>query len=247
MEKLNAYPENTSRRSSAREATTWLLPGKTVRGKKHALPDLPMDRIVVRQATAVPVAEHILLVDERILADAQEVFVQVDAETLVAASFRRLSSNRQGNVPVAMITVPDYIFQPLPLHMSSPQRRQSRQASTVNVYAEMGGDIRTLPVKIFSDSNEFTTEPTPALAEGESAGWVLTENDELAGVLVRDLDAMKDSPAENVYLAADLAPLLKRLPRSTTASRRQRTITPKKITGTLFLVYAVHGERLSGK
>lgn len=247
-ELLQAYPDDSARRpASVLKTTDWLLPGKAVRGKENALPDLPMDRLVVRQATATPVAEHTLLVDGRVLQDADEVLVQIDPKTLVTATVRGSYRRGDGDIPMTLITLPDYTFTPRPTFSGDLSSDESLVAHTVNTYTEMGGAVREQPVKVLPRQDGYATNPHPALADGESAGILLTGKGQLAGVVVRDLDVMKDSPAEKVYVPADLAPLLKRMSKPSSHQRTKRTITPKDAPGEIFTVYAVQAERLSGK
>jgi tetratricopeptide (TPR) repeat protein len=242
---LQAYSDGGTRRSSRLgQTTTWLLPGKAVRGGENTLPNLPMDRFVVLQALGIPVAEHILLVDGRILKDADEALVQIDPKTLVSVSTRKRSSRRNDS-PMTLLHVPDYTFTPLPSLYADPQPDDSLTMYTINVYAEMGGTIRSGTVHLLTDKDGYATDPDPALAEGESAGICLTDKEQFAGVVLRSLDVLSDSPAQNVYVAHDFAPLLKRIQK--TRSRSKRTITPKDAQGRTFTVYAVRGERFGEK
>ncbi|MBN1944017.1 MAG: hypothetical protein JW849_12060 [Phycisphaerae bacterium] len=247
-EMLSAYPERGGGNIGRVAATTtWLLPGKTLRCKNDTLPDLPMDRLIVQQAVGTPVAEHTLLVDERILADADEVLVQIDSKTLAPAAFRKSSRRKNNEPPMSLITVPDYTFTPLPMLRGDPKNDDAVTAQAVNVFAEMGNDVHRQPVQVRTDQNGYVTDPGPALAEGESAGILLTDKGKLAGVVVRNLDVMADSPAEAVYTAEDLTPLLKRIRKSSPRRRTKRTVTPQPAAGNVFIVYTLKRERFGEK
>lgn len=247
--RLEAYKSNRgSRPSRTRETTTWLFPCKTIRSKDTTLPELPMDRLIVRQALAVPVAKHTLLVDARILGQAKNVIVRIDDKTLVAGTVVTRIRRKNNAPPLALVNVPDSTFPPLPVLAENAKPGDALQAHTVNVYSEMGSERRTQPVQLVEGEKAPRCEPSPALAAGESAAGLLTAKGELAGFVVRDLDPMKDHRPEIVYLADDLAPLRKRLGKKPSRRRRsKRTITPKPAKGRTFLVYAIEDERLGNK
>lgn len=242
-EMLQAYPDDTKSSQRTDKMTTWLLPGKTLREKENSLPNLPMDRLVVQQAVGTPLAEHTLLVDERILRDADEVLVQIDPKTFAPATVSKSARRKSDTIPMTLITVQDYTFTPrIPLY-GDPKPCDPLMVHAINTYAEMGGVIREQPVKVLTNQDGYITDPSPSLADGESAGIILTDKGELAGVVVRDLNVTKDSPAETIYVTHDLNPLLKRIPKTSSRNRMKRTVMPKKAPGRVFAVYAIQGER----
>ncbi|MBN1555868.1 MAG: tetratricopeptide repeat protein [Phycisphaerae bacterium] len=245
---LEARPKTNAKPSRRAETMTyWLLPGKELRTGADELPTPPMDRLLVRQAIATPVAEHVLMVDSRILKDADEVLVRIDPKTFAPVKVRKSSRrNKDDDTSMALLPVPEYTFTPRSILIGDPKPDDAPTVHTVNTHAEMGSTPRRQPVRIGTNETGYTTEPAPALANGESAGIILTDGGKLAGVVVRDLDVTKDDPGETVFVSHDLENLLKGIKKLSRPSRRQQqTITPKDAPGDVFLVHAVRGERLS--
>lgn len=243
----NFQTSRNRRASRLGKSTHWLFPGKPVRSREHTLPDLPMDRFVVLQALGVPVSEHTLLVDGRILQNADEVLVQVNPRTLAPVTKRRTYRRKMNQPPITLISVPDYKFQPRDVLSGDPKPDEPLTMHAVNIYTEMGGDVRRQPVKVLANRDGYATAPDPALTNGESAGILLTDKGELAGVVVRDLDVMKDFPKQDVYVTTDLADLLKQIQKRSSPRTSKRTIQPKDAPGEVFLVYAIRGERFEEK
>ena len=237
----------TSRRSSTRRRSSWLLPGGKVTARENSLPVPPMDRLSFYQAIAVPVSEHILLVDRKIVADAEQVVIRLDADTMVFAKVK--TSRRNKDMPFAMLEVAGYKFTPVEISQTAEMGTGGLFATAlgINCLEEMGSKVRTVPVKAKSISSEGRIEVSAGLWPGESAGPVFDSKGKFVGFLAGNTDPNTDKSSNLLYTQKDLEALLKRAKpkkkRSRKTSLSKRKAKPRAVKGNSFIIQAVISER----
>jgi hypothetical protein len=246
---LDSY-ERPSGRSYTRSGTSWLMPGRPWVARENTIPTPPCDRLVFRRGVGVPVSKQALLVDRQTVHEALEVFVRIDAQTLIPAAARRVSTfgRKTPPLPLALVTVRDCEFQSLG---AGGEAKFAKGLSVMSyglpLYQEMGSQIRPIPAKIAKVDPNGVAALSENLVAGEAAGPILTKDGVLAGFLVGKTDPMVDGAGPNrVIPLSRLDELIKRASRgysSYTGYRRvKRKIEPKAVTGRFFVVLAVAAE-----
>ncbi len=228
----------------------WLLPGRIRRSRNQALFALPYDRLIARQALAVPIGKQgLLAVDRAAIKDADLIYVAISPGVMSRAVLLRSSSSRSGgsDVPLATILVPNVDFTPVDLtKLAAPTPGQSFTTRSVNLYRQMGTGVRRCPVRVAPDGR--TTKP--ALLPGEPTG-LLFSGEELAGFLTGRADhEQKDFGTSVLLKPADVAAWAKRVTRSGRyGSSYQRGPTLKKgaprtsADGAMFVIHVLVGEK----
>lgn len=218
---------------------TWIFPDETVRANEQSLPAPPVDRYRFRQALAVPVAPHALLVDRAALGDARAAYVRIGPDHVVPAEFRL---RRTRDDPVAVLEVESATFTPaVDPRADAPAPATAGQQAQVlacDFYAAMGNDLRRRVFRLPPPAQP----PEVTMAPGEPAGPVFA-NGKLVGFLPGWLDVRQDTPPTAFLALADLDRTLRR------ARRRGRTDddTPpqKPLPGKAFLVCIIAADNFS--
>jgi hypothetical protein len=211
----DSYEPAKRRPRSYRTGTQWLLPGKIRRNRGQALFVLPYDRLVARQALAVPVSDKgLLAVDRDAIKDAELMYLQVGDGALARAWPIRssYSRNADADVPLATVIVPGVDFKPVDL-AKLPAVQPGRKVVTrsVNLYRQMGTAMRV---------GRGTTGPNgtvkPAMFPGETTGAVFADDGTFLGFLTGRCDfRRKDFGASRMVAGAELAEWAKAAARST--------------------------------
>jgi len=245
---------STYRRYYSSRSVSWLMPGRGWRASRGTLPVPPYDRLSFRQCIGVPVGKGALLVDEAVVKDAVEVFVQIDAKTVVPAKVSRSSSysSSKKKVPVrlSLAAVVGYTFTPLPYREDKqPAKGRKILAYGLGLYEEMGSRARLIHGEVKNIDDEGNLKVTPRLAPGEVTSPVLTTDGELIGFLAGRIDIKHDSGGLHRFVPVSaLASILKRASssrRSSSYSRAKRTVKPVAVEGSAFIVYAIVAEKFS--
>ena len=242
--------EADSRRSS-RSGIEWLLPGRVVRTRTGELPKPQYDRLVFRQAVAVPVGTSSLIVDEAAVKDAKEVFVRIDETTLVRGVIKRVRSygSKRTSPPVALVIVGDCKFTPLE---ADPETKfaadEAVTAYGLGIYEQMGRTVRKINGKILNVEEQGRLQLSAALVAGEAASPIITQDGKLAGLLSGRTDAMADGGgAEKFIPLSELERILKQASRPyrrpSGYGRTRRNIQPRPAPGQLFIVYVTCTEK----
>ncbi|HDZ19879.1 hypothetical protein LCGC14_0315560 [marine sediment metagenome] len=248
---VNSYPDNWLRAPRRSRRMTWQMPGRAGwPSRDNKLPEPPYDRLVVRQAIGIPVDESVLLVDREVVEDALEVFVQIDAETLVPAQVgkSRRQPPRGQTRKLALVTVGDHTFTPVAISADAVFKAgDAVKAFGLGVFPEMGTTVRPLETDLTEVRGKLV--PRTRLVAGESASAVLTDDRRLVGVLAgrTDAAAKRGGRGNFIPLKALKTLLSKRSDaryRSSFGARARREVTPTPAPGTHFVVLAVFGEKL---
>lgn len=246
--------------SYTRPGIDWIMPGrKDWYVREDSLPIPTFDRLTVRQAVAVPITGNLLLVDEGITQGADEIYIRINADTLVPAKAKKIavSGKPAKPIPLAALAVEGYEFTPaVEPNLSTPVAPQDRlTAQAVGVFEAMGPDVRSIPLTVLSLSPQGEMKLSAGLAPGESAAPLLTADGKFAGFLAGRTNAMEagGGPGE-VFSLAELTPILSRIVKSSssrTASyggitglggSTRRTVTTRPAEGRTFVVLTVTGE-----
>ncbi len=247
-----ALYETPTRKSYLRRGTTWLMPGRPWIGRENTLPTPPYDRLVFRQVVGVPVAGNALLVDHGALAEALEVFVAIDARTVVPASPQRtgtygtLGTRRKTNVPVGLVTIEDFVFTPLEVG-AALAKGQAVTAYGLGLYEEMGSQVRPVATVVQGVEADGTPRLSQKLVAGEVAGPVVGKDGRLVGFLEGKTDPMaEDGGPDRFVPVSALADLIRRASRTRSYfggyGRVKRKITPKPAQGRYFVVFITAAE-----
>jgi len=237
----------------------WLVPGKEIRVSYGGLPELPYDRLVFRQGVAVPVGQDVLMVDAAVLTDAIEVYVLLDANTVVAVDppSQRSSRRRDEEPPkLAGLRVPGYKFTPV---VTVPKKGQPATAPlaaeatmwTMPIFCEMGTTPRQAvwkPVEARPGEPNFVG----CLLPGEGAGFILHKG-RLVGVLAGKTDVKLDGGGPDTFLSLPmltdtLEGVWKSAPSSSSShgssrySRGPAPAEPEAVSGEVFVICAIAGE-----
>jgi len=240
------------RRTRRQRGITWLMPGGRWRVRDDfGLPRPAYDRLVFKQAVAVPVARQALLVDEAVVRDAAEVFIRVAEGKFIPVDVREPYDTSGPGVKFAPLLVERYRFRPLKAETDEPLRAgQEVKVFGMSVLAEMGSEVRQFSAEAVELPNGNTPAQigiSRALAPGESAGPVVTSAGELAGFLAGKTDPQAELGGPDRFLpVSELADILRQTRvRTRSYSRRQSATAPFDIKGDHFIVLATFGERLT--
>jgi len=231
----------------------WLLPGKPAAIKDETLPELPYDRLFTRQAVGVPIGDKTLMVDKAVLDDALELFVQIDAKTIVPASTRKVTSfGKIKEPPLVLVSVEGYGFTPAEADEKAKFAVGDKvTAYGLGLYESMGGAVRQAGGKIESVAAEGTLKLSVTLAPGEAAGPVVTSDGKLAGFLAGKTDVRAENGGPDAMIPlADAAALIKQAKKGSSYGGQnlygravRKAPASRPATGRFFIVYALCGEK----
>jgi len=245
---LRRYDESPGRpRRAPARRVNWLMPGKSWTARDDTLPEVPYDRLVFRQAVAVPIAPTSILVDAEMLTDALEIFVRIDEKTLAPCKVPRRSylASRDKKAPaLAVIEVPEYVFTPLKADTDAKfSKGQPVAVFAVGMYEELGSAIRRGDGKIQSVGPDGRIKISASLAAGEAAGPVITDDARLVGFLAGKTDVLADGggPDRLIHLA-EMASIIKRAARRS-YRRPGPDAATQPATGRAFVVHITAAER----
>jgi hypothetical protein len=218
-----------------RSANSWLIPSKSgsawpavglssgsssavglapVAKDKLTLPTPPYDRLVFRQALAVPVGKNTLLVDGDGLKDVPPhlavlaVTVLIDDRTLATAKVGRTGGDK--NPPLASLTVPGYEFTPLTTGKTTKFKApMGARIFAANAYQEMGQTVRELKIKVKALEADGNPKIDEKVLPGEAAAAVVSDDGVLAGFLAGKTDVAAEGGGPNkFYPLKSLLPLI---------------------------------------
>jgi len=250
---LLARYDMRKRTATTTRSVAWLLPGRIRRIYNNAMVTPEYDRIVCRQALAIPVtANGALLADRNALDGALQVYLEAPDGSFLPAEAVRGYSYTKSDLPLRAVQVFGATF--TPIDMERPAACKPGQTVTiqaVNLYRQMGTAIRTgeAKVKAVSDAGATFTE---TLLPGEAVGAVFAGQDFAGFLSARTDPAAKGCGASTMVNPKDLAELMKRTKRSLESRSRYRrygSLTlkkdakPKPIEGRTFRLHILAGEK----
>ncbi len=269
---LGRYEKPKRTTKNRNTGTTWLMPGAGWQKRSHRQPTRtrddrsqpdtrfslllpPYDRIISKQALAIPVSKTALLVDKNAIAGAKILYVQAAPNLLVRAWTKR-SNTRVGrrdrpDLPLAIIYTEGVTFTPVDLEKPAGLKAgQTVTIRAVNLYRRMGTKIRTGAASVKADATLSAT-----LMPGETVGAVLA-GDTFAGLLTARTRPQKNGCGISSFIKpADLAAWIKPIRRSLggkNSTRRpgggrapkiKKDVPKQKATGNVFLVHILIGEK----
>ncbi len=238
-----SVPNRSNRRQPRRSREThWVMDTRPWQCPPDSLPMLTYDRIVVRQAPAVPVGESVLMVDASILGDAIFVSVKADDSTYIGVATRNTHYYR--NLPIALIYVPDARFTPVVIGgFDSFPVDEPLLAWGVASYAEMDTGPRQITLAVKPDANGELVAGT-RLLPGEALSPIIHTDGNLVGFLSGRTNVKVDGGGDSELINVLTVQSLERAIRDEQSSSSRRRIQPKPVEGRMFVVQAVHGERL---
>jgi hypothetical protein len=251
---LLARYEDLPERRYKRRGWTWLMPGRAwYVSDDDFLPEPPYDRLVFRQGAGVPIGNFTVLVDAKVVEGAEEVFVRLDPETVVAGRVRRLSYRglQEAEVPLAFISLEGYDFKPVDFEVGpGAATGDVVTAYGLGIYEQMGRGVRRIPTTVKSVRDGGTPELGEGLVAGEAAAPVLTENGRLVGFLAGKTDVASEDGGRDEFIPPTvIADLVERAKRGSSRSRlygrtRLKEDKPQSVEGNVFVVYATEPEKL---
>jgi len=219
----------------------------------------PYDRIISKQALAIPVSKNVLIVDKNAIADANLIYIRISPGKLVQAKPIRQwhRTGTLGNVPdlpLALIRTWRANFEPIKLAKLAGIKVHSKlDIRAVNLYKQMGSTIRTDRAKVISISKAGKIKLDKTLLPGEVLGAVLMGKS-LAGLLTGRIEVETPGCGKSTFIpSAVLAEWLKRykysLGRSVSSTyyRGPKLIPDAEIPsakGQTFLVHILSTEKL---
>jgi len=247
--------EQPSSSTYTRRGTTWLMPGRSWVGKDLYLPTPTYDRLVFTQAVAVPVSQNALLVDQRAVKGALEVFVSVSPKMVVPGRVQRVSTFGRSKKmpPLAVVSFQDLQFKPLSVDpKAKPAKGQYVTAYGLGLYEQMGGQIRPVMCQVGKVGTEGGFALSPGIVAGEVAAPILTREGGLLGFLAGKTDPMVDDGGPSgVIPLTEITDLVKRAGRSSSSyggyRRVKRKIVPKPVEGRFFRVLVTSAEAPEGR
>ena len=250
---LDEY-EARETRGYSRAGETWLMPGRPWSvSETLLLPTPPYDRLVFRQGVAVPVGESTLIVDARVLEGAEDIFIRLGPETLVAAdrSGSSFGSSGRKKEPLALVRAEGVVFTPLKFERDTPPRAgQPVTLYGLSIYEEMGRAVRQIQTTVGKVGDDGTFEPADGLLAGEAAGPVISTDGRLLTFLAGKTDIEVEDGGKGLAIPpADFAKLIPRTSRGKSSYRtygragRKKSAEPLAVTGRAFVVYATAVEK----
>ncbi len=227
----------------------WELPGKFTQTKDNTLPEPDYDRFSFFQAAGVVVGPHAILVDARVAARAQAVYVRVGDRLVTGRPRRAYSSDWEGkgDPPVSLVIVGDCKFTP-PAGAPKFKRGTPVTVHSMNHHTEMGGELMktTGTVKVPKGGKRALDV---ALRPGDSAAPVLTADGHLVGFLASRAVVAETEGGPDLLLGREgLAGLIARGAKTKSPSyywMTKRTVVPKPTEGVVFPVVGVFCEKLN--
>jgi len=246
-----------SGRNYRRRGTTWLMPGKAWYVYGSTLPRPPYDRLVFKQAVGVPVADGALLVDESVARGALEVFVRIDAASVVPGKVSRSGGYRGGKEPdgpLAVVRVFDVAFSPLKAEADHEFRLdQSATIYALDIYEEMSSEVQPIASRIVSVEDGGVLKLSGSIFAGQGAAPVVVGDGRLAGFLAGKTDVKADGGGKELFIPVSrLGSALKRANKKSGGigayglygRRAKRTIKRRRVEGDHFIVYGTFAEDL---
>ncbi len=284
---LDRYEKATSTRRTRNTSITWLMPGSDWQKKSyhrpgsdrsnkqqpdtHFAPFLPpYDRIISKQAIAIPISETSLLVDKDAIVGAGIIYVQIAPNKIVRAwkgrssKARTSSRSKRGKrpeLPLAIIHTDGVTFTPVNIEKIKPLKTdQVVTIRATNLYRQMGTEIRlgqatvtqaTKPATRPSSQQDSVTLSKSALLPGETIGAVMVDG-VFSGLLTSRTKPQENGCGKSDFitptdLSAWIEPIKRSLGRKRPTSSRKPRIkedAPKETaTGNVFLVHIIIGEK----
>jgi len=253
--------DTTAKSSSSSWGMKWLMPGKkTWTDRGSTLPTPPYDRLVFKQCVGVPVAPGILLADESVVRDAAAVYVQIAGKGIVKGRVQRTmyyGSKTAERPPLTLVNVAEYDFTPATDIVDTKSPLPTFKAGTdVHIYGmgvleEMGSDVRRVPAKIVSASENGAVELRGRLSAGDAAAPVLTLDGKLVAFMAAKTDVAADDggPDRLIPLSA-LTPLIVKAAKAKRtsssyggySSAKRKPITPQAVKDRIVTIHAIHEE-----
>lgn len=269
-------PQRTSQ--SRNTGTVWLMPGSGWQERSYRqsarteddrddpprrdtrfdllLP--PYDRIVSKQALAIPVSETALLVDKNAISGADILYVQVAPNVLVRAWTGRSSgySSRRNrpNLPLAIIHTEGVTFSPVNVEKTADLKvGQTLTICGVNLYRQMGTEIRKGETNVTAVGADGVTL-SAGLLPGETVGAAMVD-DTFAGLLTARTGPQEKGCGKSVFITpADLTAWIDPIKRSLDKKTFRRPsggrgpevkkdAPERTVTGKVFLVHILLGEK----
>ena len=237
------------RQTANSKGISWLLPGAGRRVADFGLPTPAYDRLAFKQAVGAPVADNALAVEAAAVEDALEVFVRVSEGRLVRATVNRWRRREGQEVPLALVSVDGYRFDPL--HAASDadlSEGRKVAAYSLPLYEEMGSAIHSVEAQLVAGAGGQGLKPSKPLAAGEAAAPVVTAEGRLAGFLAGRTDAAVEGCGPDRFIPVkDLADMLTAAEREAKSSARRQEGQPAavKVEGACFAVLSTFGERIT--
>jgi hypothetical protein len=242
------------RRTYRSDRESWLLPGRSESAREYELPLPVYDRIDFVQAIGVPTDSGTLTVDAAVVGKALEVYVRLDAETVVPGQLGRMSGG--DDIPVDQLSlvsvdVEGVTFDPLEADRETAPIEDGEQLMLVTMPAwpSLGNLPRLTPCKAkVGEGGELSIDAD--LLPGEGAGPVVTADGKLAGFMSGRLQVLNPGGGEARFydrtrlegIVRGGAPLPARFRRRITDTPEQETRATVK--GRYFIVYAIIGETM---
>ncbi len=259
---LSEYPDSAFRRSR-QAAMIWHMPDdrKGWSSKSRTLPVPSYDSLVYRQGIAVPIGAHTLLLDEKVVRGALEIYILLDNGKIVPAEVVSSSSNE--GPQLAMVRTAQAEFEPVAVSEDAQFLVQSGvQSYGLSIFAEMGTAPRLINGKITAapeppdedeedddedeDEDQQAIELDISLAPGEAASPVLTGDRRLVGFLAGRTNFLRDNGGVDEFFPATDFTSLAKTARSSNpkASRLKRRFEPVATEAATFVVYCISSETL---
>ncbi len=186
---LDRYESPQRSYSTYGRGLPWLMPGRPWQPRDETLVTPPYDRLVSKQALAVPLTEDTLAVDADAVAGAELIYVQAGPDLMVQAEPLRLYAYGPGKagVPLTVLRTTGVKF--TPAGIEKPAELKLEQTVTVhaaNLYRQMGTEIRTATATVASAGQEGVSL-SGSLLPGEGVGVVLADQ-AFAGFLTARCD-----------------------------------------------------------
>jgi hypothetical protein len=159
---VERYEKSSYRPSAYGKAIDWLVLAKTWQGREDSPLVPPVDRIVSKQAVAVPLTDERLVVDAAAVGDAELAYIDTGAGDLVRAEVvKNLSytSTRPGKqtLPLAVLRAINAKF--TPVKVTELKAEQPVLVQTANLYRPMGTDLVAIQTKVVAaDANGVRLE-----------------------------------------------------------------------------------------
>ncbi|MDY7009174.1 MAG: hypothetical protein SVV80_00250 [Planctomycetota bacterium] len=283
---LDRYEKPQRNNHGRNTGVVWLMPGSSWRQQWHrqsrgtgdnhkneqlpdtrfALPLAPYDRIINKQALAIPVSETALLVDKNAIAGAEILYVQVAPDVLIRAwanrSIRRSGRRKTPDLPLAIIHTEGVIFSPVNVEKTADLKAgQALTVRGVNLYRQMGTKIRN-GIATVTPTGTTTTQSgsqkdgitlSAGLLPGETVGAAMA-GDTFAGLLTARTSPQEEGCGKSTFITpAEIAAWIKPIKRSLdrkTSGKSSRGRGPVKkdtpeltVTGKVFLVHILFCEK----
>jgi len=185
--------------------TQWLMPGDDWPSTPQTLPTPPYDRLVFKQALAVPAGASALVVDAEVVEDALEVYVEVGEGDWAPVQIGRRGPRRTPGVRgLTVLNLPGQSFQPVVLvRPGEVTPGQVVEGHGLGRFQQMGSAVRTFAIETLPGGGANQINLNGGLLAGESAGPVFTEDGRLVGFLAARADPMAENGGPDRLIPAD--------------------------------------------